>query len=59
MKISWWQGGLHIEPESAEDTAALMRLWNAERVQPSSSASQPDSTGVIGVKFLNVSIGNQ
>lgn len=34
MRMFWWQGGLHVEPESGEDTDALMRLWNAEKVAP-------------------------
>jgi hypothetical protein len=37
MKVYWWQGGLHFEPEGKEDTDALMRLWSAERVTPAST----------------------
>jgi hypothetical protein len=48
MKILWWQGGLHFEPDSDEDRAALMRLWEAEKVVPQSLANvEPCSTGVI------------
>ncbi len=60
MQISWWQGGLHIEPENAEDRRALMRLWEAPRVQPRSPASEskPCSTGEVGIQLLNVGIGD-
>jgi hypothetical protein len=60
MKIAWWQGGIHIEPENTEERAALMLLWEARRVQPSTSAeSVPYSTGEVGVKLLNVGVGDQ
>jgi hypothetical protein len=29
MKVFWWQGGLHAEPESAEEGKAMMLLWNS------------------------------
>jgi hypothetical protein len=28
MKIFWWQAGLHVEPESQEERAALMAIWS-------------------------------
>ena len=60
MKIAWWQGGIHIEPENAEERAALMLLWEAQRVQPSASAeSAACSTGEVGVKLFNVGVGDQ
>jgi hypothetical protein len=29
MKVFWWQGGLHAEPESPEEGKALMLLWKS------------------------------
>ena len=26
MKVYWWQGGVHVEPENDKDRAALMAL---------------------------------
>ena len=26
MKVFWWQGGLHLEPENSEDASALRVL---------------------------------
>jgi hypothetical protein len=34
MKIYWWQGGLHFEPENNDDRDALMCLWSAEKIIP-------------------------
>lgn len=31
MKIFWWQGGLHAEPETAEEGAAMRLLSDAVR----------------------------
>lgn len=59
MKIYWWQGGIHLEPESGEDRDALMRLWNAERVQPAPSPTRSGSTGEVGIEFINDSIRDQ
>jgi len=56
MKMFWWQGGLHIEPEDAEDRKALMKLWEAKRVPPDPCGQQPESTGVVGVKLLDVGV---
>lgn len=48
MKVYWWQGGLHIEPENKEETAALMMIWQAKKkdpeVVPGSSAEHSRSS---------------
>jgi len=31
MKVFWWELGLHIEPESSEESKALHLLWNNVR----------------------------
>ena len=31
MKVFWWQGGLHAEPETREEGAALKTLWQGIR----------------------------
>ena len=31
MKVFWWQGGLHAEPETREERAALKTLWEGIR----------------------------
>ncbi len=41
MKVFWWQGGLHFEPENKAETDALMILWEAKRESPVN-----DSTGL-------------
>lgn len=28
MKVFWWQGGLHLEPETSSETSALQTLWS-------------------------------
>lgn len=33
MKIYWWQGGLHAEPENAVETEALMVLLDAVKYE--------------------------
>lgn len=38
MKIYWWNGGLHIEPESSTDRDALMAIWQAKRKDPERAA---------------------
>jgi hypothetical protein len=47
MKMYWWQGGLHLEPQGQEDTDALMRLWSAERIVPQASSSNGSAIGVL------------
>ena len=32
MKARWWQGGLHIDPETPEDDAIIMGLMNFLKV---------------------------
>ena len=27
IRVFWWQGGLHIEPQTDEQRAALVGLW--------------------------------
>jgi hypothetical protein len=54
MKIYWWQGGLHVEPESREDTEALMRIWGARRISVASQELDEGSTGVVLEKPLNI-----
>jgi hypothetical protein len=59
MKMYWWQGGVHVEPENREDRDALMRLWNADKVT-SGASQQGDGSGslsVIGEKLLNIGVG--
>lgn len=36
MRIFWWQGGLHIEPENDADFHALRLLYSAKRGWPES-----------------------
>ena len=31
MKIFWWQGGLHAEPETPEEGKAMRALYDAAR----------------------------
>ena len=31
MKCFWWQGGIHIEPESAEEGKAMRLLYDAAK----------------------------
>lgn len=56
MKISWWQGGLHYEPENSSDRDALMSIWNAQRVIPAKSEAGNCSTASSSV-FLE-QVGN-
>lgn len=41
MKISWLQGGLHIAPETKQETDALMMLWEAKKEVPNRSNPEP------------------
>lgn len=49
MKISWWQGGLHIAPESKAETDALMLLWNAKREAQRLLRSEPPAETSSGI----------
>lgn len=31
MKIFWWQGGLHVEPETPEEGKAMQTLYKAAK----------------------------
>jgi len=52
MKMYWWQGGLHIEPESDTDRNALVCLWEAERVVPAENGNAGCSTSSGSGVFL-------
>lgn len=60
MKVFWWQGGVHIEPENDEDRVALLAItavlpWNGIRVGnevptgPAGSVKLSDEKAVVGV----------
>ncbi len=59
MKVFWWQGGLHIDPENKEDADALTRLWNADRVPASSIRNGSGSTSVGEQAFDLVAVDSQ
>lgn len=44
MKVFWWQGGLHLEPENKTETDALTLLWEAKKESPAGSAEPSDSS---------------
>ncbi len=55
MKVFWWQGGLHFEPENKAETDALMILWEAKRESPVESLTGlsvgfTSTSGCIGPK---------
>ena len=49
MKIRWWQGGLHIAPETKPETDALMLLWEAKREIPERLSSESPSDTSPGI----------
>ena len=34
MRIFWWQGGIHMEPENEQEIDALMVLWDGIKKGP-------------------------
>jgi hypothetical protein len=57
MKIFWWQGGLHFEPENTVDRDALMLLWRAERVSPI-KGNQTSCSTVSGSSVISEHVEN-
>lgn len=57
MKICWWQGGIHLEPETKAETDALMMLWEAKKEKKESplngSGLSDKSLSVVGEQRLN------
>ena len=47
MKIFWWQGGLHIEPETKEERSALALLLESTNII--SISGNKESTVASGV----------
>jgi len=47
MKVYWWQGGLHIEPEDEIDMAALSAIWNSKKAATTEDTNpEPCSTSI-------------
>lgn len=47
MKVTWWNGGLHIEPESQVEAEAMMLLLRSikNEIPPEDDApKRPDAT---------------
>lgn len=49
MKIRWWQGGVHIAPETKAETDALMLLWEAKRETPIRNDPEPPAQTSSGI----------
>ena len=46
MRVYWWQGGLHAEPENEVETEALMVLLDGLKAgRPPDTIGGPPSTG--------------
>lgn len=46
MKVSWWQGGLHLEPESPVESEALLVLLHSvhyERPPETDTPARPNA----------------
>jgi hypothetical protein len=49
MRIYWWQGGVHIHPETSDERQALVILWEgAKRGRRTVSSSEEGYTGCDG-----------
>jgi hypothetical protein len=58
MKVFWWQLGLHLEPETVEETKALRLL--VDNVRFSSIVADPslEGTGVLCQQSLEYIVRN-
>jgi hypothetical protein len=59
MKVFWWQGGLHAEPETKEEQKALVLLLDSMKL--TSMANTEDSavcTGVLSDHGAKVGVAN-
>ena len=45
MRVFWWQGGLHAEPETDEERSALMTLWDGIKKGKPAEMEAPGFTG--------------
>jgi hypothetical protein len=45
MRVYWWQGGLHADPETADERQALMSLWNGAKRGRNTEDVQEGYTG--------------
>ena len=45
MKVFWWQGGLHAEPENEVETEALLVLSNGLKYERPPNLGGPPSSG--------------
>lgn len=53
MKVFWWQCGLHIEPETKEENAALCLLIDSAKLTSIAAVNGSlQATGVIGQQLL-------
>lgn len=55
MKIFWWQGGLHLQPENRTEIDVLMVLWGAKKESSVGSSTKPPDTSssIVGEQSLN------
>ena len=59
MKAFWWQCGLHIEPESKEESAALQLLVDGFKMTSIGAVNGSlQITGVLGEHSLEVGVLN-
>ena len=45
MRVRWWQGGLHIEPESDVETEAMLVLLNGLKYEKPPDLEAPRTVG--------------
>lgn len=59
MKVFWWQGGLHAEPESPVETEALLVLMENLRYErpPENDDPRTAGTNVLGEAQGDLDVG--
>jgi len=58
MKIFWWQLGLHLEPETSEESKALRLLVNNAKLTTIGADPSLESTGVLCQQSLESIVRN-
>jgi len=51
MRIYWWQGGVHLDPESDREREALTLLWRSVPLISDVRAIQLTSSGDVAATF--------
>jgi hypothetical protein len=64
MKVFWWQGGIHVEPETPEEAKAMRTLYDAAKrssiaAEGSSEPKEPKELAAsISKESVELLVGN-